>query len=78
MDDYDKEIWLLIMANIGNNDDWDVFGAYSSYEKAEKTKEQQRIKNDGMHDGMYEGCRPDLLYDTAIITLRLLDHNLPQ
>ena len=76
-DNLDKEIWLLIMADSTNDNKWDVFGVYSSCELAKTAKDSQLIK-DGLHKGMYEGRRPDLLYDEAVIVLRLLDHNLPR
>ena len=65
-------VWMLILSDYGKTDNWDVYGIYSSYELADTAK--QAIKRD---DGKYEGVRPDLIYDCAIIDHRIVDHNLP-
>jgi len=68
------KVYVLMMELFIDNEiiDYDVFGLYSSREKAEEAKEWRKRDN-----GFYEGCRPDLLYNRCCIFTRILDYNLP-
>jgi len=55
------------------NDGYDVFGLYSSMEKAEEAKEWRKRE-----DGRYQGVRYDLVYENCIIVKRIVDWNLPR
>lgn len=73
-----EKIYVLILANQMKTDgtvatdEWDVFGLYSTEEKAvEALHWCQR------EDGLYQGCRDDLVYLNAQILIRMMDYNLP-
>lgn len=67
-------VYVLFMDNYkdGVVTSWDVFGVYSTREKAEEAMKWRKRK-----DGLYEGCRPDLLYNRCGIDTRIIDYNLP-
>lgn len=69
------EVYMLVMARFIGNEmvDYDVFGLYSSMEKAEEAKRWRR-----RGDGLYQGVRPDLVYNWCEVTTRIIDHNLPK
>ena len=67
-------VWCLFMQRDENGIvlDYDTYGLYSSKEKAEEAMNWRRRK-----DGLYVGCRPDLLYNKCAIDTRIIDYNLP-
>lgn len=69
------EVYCLMMEKFedGEIKDYDVFGLYSTRDLAEQAKECCKLD-----DGLYEGCRPDLLYNRCAIITRVIDYNLPK
>ena len=63
----------LINEKTNHAENWDVFGIYSTMEKAIKAKEW--LKRD---DGTYDGCAPKYRYNRCIIVERIIDYNLPE
>ena len=69
-----KVVYCLMMEKFedGEIKDYDVFGLYSTEEKAEQAKAWMT------RDDEFEGCRPDLRYNRCAVTTRIIDYNLPK
>lgn len=70
-----KTVWILCLATDDGNgsfSDWDVFGVYSTKEKAEQAKKWIRLDN-----GLYKGVSGHT-YTMCGITTRIIDYNLPE
>ena len=70
------KVYVLVMSNINKNgtiDDFDVFGIYSTYEKAENAMNWRR-----RDDGLYDGCSECYVYKYCYIVERIIDFNLPK
>jgi len=69
------KVYLLLMQMTdekGNVIDYDTFGVYSSYKKAEEAKAWRK-----RDDGLYQGCQPWNVYNSCVIDSRIIDYNLP-
>lgn len=70
------KVYVLVMSNINENgtfDDFDVFGIYSTYNKASKAMDWRR-----RDDGLYDGCSEHYVYKYCYIVERIIDFNLPK